>query len=90
MGTTKFLINCYDHKFFKIEAKAAVTDAPANTWCRAPGTVEGIGMIENVMDHIAYEVKKDPVDVRIANIPNDSEMKNYLNDFITSTGEFEF
>jgi hypothetical protein len=90
MGTANFFLNCYDHTFFKIDAKAAVTDAPANTWCRAPGTVEGIGMIENTMDHIAFILKKDPVDVRIANLPTDSKMHTYLLDFIKSTGKLKF
>jgi xanthine dehydrogenase molybdopterin-binding subunit B len=43
-------------------------------------------MIENIMEHIAQTVKKDPLEVRMANIEANSEMKNYLKDFATSTG----
>ena len=84
---TACIQNCYDHQHFKIDARVAVTDAPANTWCRAPGTVEGIGIIENIMEHIAYTVKKDPFDVRMANIPENSPMRSYMADFAKSTGE---
>ncbi|XP_070499175.1 uncharacterized protein [Chironomus tepperi] len=82
---TACIQNCYDHQHFKIDARVAVTDAPANTWCRAPGTVEGIGIIENIMEHIAYTVKKDPFNVRMANIPANSPMRNYMTDFAKST-----
>lgn len=68
-------------------AKTAITDAPSNTWCRAPGTVEGIAMIENIMEHIARKVKKDPLEVRLSNIA-DNEMKKFLPDFVKSVGEF--
>ncbi|KAL7051324.1 hypothetical protein ACKWTF_004429 [Chironomus riparius] len=82
---TACIQNCYDHQHFKIDARVAVTDAPANTWCRAPGTVEGIGIIENIMEHIAFTVKKDPFDVRMANIPENSPMRSYMTDFAKST-----
>jgi xanthine dehydrogenase/oxidase len=90
MNTTNFFYNCYEKTHFTINAKEAITNAPANTWCRAPGTVEGIAMIENIMEHIAMKIKKDPLEVRLANIPGDSEMKKYLQDFAKSTGKFLF
>lgn len=66
----------------------ALTDAPANSWFRAPGTLEGVAMIENIMEHVAFVLKKDPFDVRIANIAAKSPMKNYMSDFAQSTGIF--
>jgi CO/xanthine dehydrogenase Mo-binding subunit len=69
-----------------VNAKAAITDAPSSTWCRAPGTVEGIAMIENIMEHVAMKVKLDPLDVRMNNIPADSEMKKLLPEFAKSVG----
>jgi xanthine dehydrogenase/oxidase len=86
-NTTEFFDNCYDPKPFTVNAKTATTNAPSNTWCRAPGTVEGIAMIENIMEHIAWKVKKDPLEVRMSNIPGDSEMKTLLPDFVKSVGE---
>ncbi|XP_070499173.1 uncharacterized protein [Chironomus tepperi] len=83
--STGLMKNCYDHRHFQIDASIAVTDVASNSWCRAPGTVEGIGMIENIMEHIAFSVGKDPFDVRMANIPDDSPMKEYMLDFAKST-----
>lgn len=88
MNTTEFFNNCYENKHFTVNAKNAITDAPSNTWCRAPGTVEGVAMIENIMEHIARKVKKDPLEVRLNNIPGDSDMKNHLHDFAASVGRF--
>ncbi len=87
MGTGEFINNCYDNKYFTLNAKEAITNSPANTWCRAPGTLEGIAMIENVMEHIAMKVNKDPVEVRMENIPSDSDMRKHLEEFVKSTGK---
>lgn len=86
-NTTEFFNNCYDSKHFTVNAKVAITDAPSNTWCRAPGTVEGVAMIENIMDHIARKLKKDPVEIRLNNVPAESEMKKLLPAFLKSVGE---
>jgi xanthine dehydrogenase/oxidase len=86
--TTEFINNCYDHKTFAINAKSAVTDSPSSTWCRSPGTTEGLAIIENIMEHIARKVGKDPVDVRMNNLAAGSEMLKLLPDFVESVGEF--
>lgn len=80
-ATTAFFKNCYDAKTWKIEGKAIKTDAPSNTWCRAPGTTEGIAMIENIMEHIAQETGVDPLEVRLANILDDNKMKELMPKF---------
>ncbi|CAD7078516.1 unnamed protein product [Hermetia illucens] len=78
--------NCYNRTdSWVINGTNVITDAPSNTWCRAPGTLEGIAMTENVMEHIARVVKMDPVDVRLNNIPDGSDMKKLLPDFIKQT-----
>lgn len=76
--------NCYDFKYWNINPKAVINEAPSNTWCRAPGTTEGIAMIENIMEHIARKVNKDSVDVRLANIPEDSDLKTLIPEFVKS------
>lgn len=87
-GTTEHFKNCYDARSFTVKSMATLTDAPSSTWCRAPGTTEGIAMIENIMEHIAFKVKKDPVDVRMANIPSINNMKKILPEFLESVGKF--
>jgi xanthine dehydrogenase/oxidase len=82
--TTEFFDNCYDGSAFDVVARKAKTDTSSNTWCRGPGTLEGVSMIENIMEHIARKVNKDPVDVRMSNIPANSEIKNILQEFIRS------
>lgn len=85
--TTGFFKNCYQSETFKVIANRTRTDTPSNTWCRGPGTVEGIAMIENIMEHIAWRVKKDPLEVRMNNIAADSDMKKLLPEFAHSVGE---
>lgn len=87
MGTTEAFTNCYDNSYFTVNLKEAKTNSPSNTWCRAPGILEGMAMIENIMEHIAVKVNKDPLEVRMENIPQDSEMRKYLNDFQESVGK---
>ncbi|KAG7171465.1 Indole-3-acetaldehyde oxidase-like [Homarus americanus] len=44
------------------------TDTAANTWCRTPGTVEAVATVENVIEHVANYLKKDPLEVRMVNM----------------------
>ena len=47
-------------------------------------------MIENIMEHIARQVNKDPLDVRTNNLEDGSEMKKLLPDFAKSVGGEKF
>lgn len=53
---------------------------------RAPGTTEAIAMTENTMEHIARVVGKDPNEVRIANLEEDSVFHKLLPEFLESVG----
>ncbi|XP_045620965.1 LOW QUALITY PROTEIN: uncharacterized protein [Procambarus clarkii] len=44
------------------------TNTAANTWCRTPGTVEAIATMENIIEHVASYLKKDPLEVRLVNM----------------------
>lgn len=52
----------------------------------APGTTEGLAMIENIIEHIARQLGKDPLEVRMINLAADSEMTKLLPDFAASVG----
>ncbi|XP_035913600.1 xanthine dehydrogenase-like [Anopheles stephensi] len=76
--TSDLFKNCYRTDYWKLRTKIARTDCPPNTWARAPGTSEGIAMVENIMEHIAHRTGLDPVDVRMANISRENKMHTLL------------
>ncbi|XP_022211878.2 indole-3-acetaldehyde oxidase [Drosophila obscura] len=78
--------NCYDFTGvnFKNNGNAVMTDAPSSTWCRAPGSVEGIAMMENIIEHVAFEVQGDPAAVRLFNIAATNKMSELLPQFLAS------
>jgi xanthine dehydrogenase YagR molybdenum-binding subunit len=43
------------------------TDLPTPTWMRAPGAVSGMFALESAMDELAYALKMDPLELRLAN-----------------------
>jgi Aerobic-type carbon monoxide dehydrogenase, large subunit CoxL/CutL homologs len=58
------LYNCpnYDTPY-----KLAKLDLPTPTWMRAPGAVSGAFALESAIDELAYELKIDPLELRIIN-----------------------
>ncbi|XP_064107764.1 uncharacterized protein LOC135216406 [Macrobrachium nipponense] len=62
------LQNCYYIPNMMYRPIIVTTDTAANTWCRTPGTVEALGTIEYIIEHIAHYLKKDPLEVRMANM----------------------
>ncbi|EDW38594.1 GL11937 [Drosophila persimilis] len=78
--------NCYEFSDnYKLDGFLVYTDAPSNTPCRAPGSLEGIAMIENIIEHIAFETGQDPADVRYANILPNHKMAEMMPGFLKST-----
>ncbi|GLV36468.1 Aldehyde oxidase 3 [Carabus blaptoides fortunei] len=75
--------NSYLNDTWKLTGSVVVTDMPGNAFCRAPGTTESIGMIESVMDHIAYTLNKDPTEVRLANVqPGNDTMSETVKEIL--------
>ncbi|XP_063888909.1 uncharacterized protein LOC135115838 isoform X1 [Scylla paramamosain] len=60
--------NCYFIPNLQYRPHIVNTDTAANTWCRTPGHVNAIGTMENILDHIASYLKKDPLEVRQLNL----------------------
>ncbi|CAG7720322.1 unnamed protein product [Allacma fusca] len=62
-----FMQNCYHARGWNIRPGRATTNTHLNTYCRAPGTTQGIAIIENIMEHIADVLQKDALEIRQAN-----------------------
>lgn len=79
-----FFGNCYNRAGWSLKGNKAVTDSASNTWCRSPGTLEGIAMTEYIMDHIAWETNQDAADVRMINMLDDNPIKKLMPEFLRS------
>ncbi|XP_059620522.1 xanthine dehydrogenase-like isoform X2 [Phlebotomus argentipes] len=84
-----FFKNGYVDDHWDVKYHAVQTESPSHTWCRSPGTTEGIAMIENIMEHISKDTGVDPVEVRLANMPTDSPLRGIVKDFIKSSEYYE-
>ncbi|XP_053687412.1 aldehyde oxidase 1-like [Sabethes cyaneus] len=72
--TSDVFKNCYLTDRWNLVGNIARTDVPPNTWCRSPGSSDGIAMIENIMEHIAHVTGKDPLAVRRVNMSRENRM----------------
>ncbi|XP_039757385.1 xanthine dehydrogenase-like [Pararge aegeria] len=70
--TIAHFYSCYDPRRWKIESNSIITDTASNTFCRSPSSTEGIAMIENIMEYIAYNIGKDPTQVRLINMESEN------------------
>ncbi|XP_055707343.1 uncharacterized protein LOC129804238 isoform X2 [Phlebotomus papatasi] len=84
-----FFKNGYVDDHWDVKYHAVQTEAPSHTWCRSPGTTEGIAMIENIMEHISKDMGLDPVEVRLANMPENSPLRGIVKDFVKSVQYYE-
>lgn len=64
----RYSSNLYDSDTWKYLCYAVRTDIAPNTFARAPGSTEGVAMIEVIMEHIAQLTRQDPVSVRLNNL----------------------
>ncbi|XP_065166258.1 uncharacterized protein [Atheta coriaria] len=62
------LLNTYNSDAMQVDYNYVRTDMHTAAWTRAPGSTEGLAMMEAIMEHISYALGKDPVDVRLANL----------------------
>lgn len=87
--TNNFMPSCYVTSSWSSVAQMALTDAPSHTFCRGPASLEGIGMIENIMDTIATRANLHPVAVRLANIDAGHKMQHLLPEFVIDIGNYK-
>lgn len=83
-GTREFYKSCYITEAWDFEGKAVITNSASNTWTRAPGSTEAVAMIETMMEHIAKETGKDPIEVRLQNIAQDNPLRQMIPDYLKS------
>lgn len=86
-NTINHVKNVYMSDTWDVQCSATLTDATSHTYCRAPGTTEGLAMIENIMEHIARVTGKDTLSVRMANMPENHKMRTMLPEFLKSIGK---
>lgn len=77
--------NCYKSSEWEIHLKTGITDTPGSSWMRGPGTIEGMATIEEIMEHIGYTLKIDPVEVRLRNIGDYPLMKNIISSILETS-----
>lgn len=85
--TAQWFLNCYVTESWSWNTWAVRTDSASNTYCRAPGILEGLSMIENIMEHIAYETGVCPIQVRLNNMPEEQPLRKMISDFLVDCGE---
>jgi len=66
-GTTNFTRQVYACPNLYAPVKITATDLNTPTWMRAPGAVSGMFALECAMDELAYALKMDPLELRLAN-----------------------
>lgn len=72
----------YDLSTWKVSKNDAFTDSASASYCRAPGTTEGLAAVEAIMEHISIESGLSGYDVRTANFNKDHNlMVKFYKDF---------
>ena len=66
-STTGFTVQVYACPNLYAPTKITDTDLNTPTWMRAPGAVSGMFALECAMDELAYELKIDPLELRLIN-----------------------
>jgi xanthine dehydrogenase YagR molybdenum-binding subunit len=66
-STTNFTKTIYNCPNLDAPAKIVKTDLPTPFAMRAPGAVSGMFALESALDELAYKLKIDPLELRLAN-----------------------
>ncbi|CAG9767287.1 unnamed protein product [Ceutorhynchus assimilis] len=80
----------YDSSTWRTDTGIVFTDTPASCYTRAPGTAEGILLIESIMEQIAMEIGMDPLELKLKNLNNKHpKLLEHINDFLNWADIFE-
>lgn len=77
--------NVYQSDTWQTTITKLRTDTPSSTWTRGPGSFEALALIENIIEHIAYVTQQDAVQVRLANLTNNTRFPLMFQQFIRDT-----
>ncbi|XP_014251130.1 indole-3-acetaldehyde oxidase-like [Cimex lectularius] len=80
--------NCYRSSDWNIDIYDVKTDNPSSAWMRAPGTLEGMLTTEQIMEHIATTIGKDPLSVRLNNFGEFPQLASMV-DTIKKSSEYD-
>ncbi|XP_068204498.1 xanthine dehydrogenase/oxidase-like isoform X2 [Palaemon carinicauda] len=75
-GAAFVMPSCYACPNWNVKPQFVLTNTANNTWCRSPGTNEGMIFMENILDHIATEIGMDPLEFRRKNLMPDGSSRN--------------
>lgn len=89
-ATLFFFPHIYDSTKWTVNIKKVLTDAPSNTFCRAPGALEGFGMIENIMEHIGHATGRDPMDIRMMHATAGHPLAEIATNFLADIGKLDW
>uniref|UniRef100_T1JJD0 FAD-binding PCMH-type domain-containing protein n=1 Tax=Strigamia maritima TaxID=126957 RepID=T1JJD0_STRMM len=93
--TVEFSKNAYTCPNWSVLPQVVRTNLPVNTYCRTPGSIKGVFVIETIMEHIAKVLNKVPIDMKCVNMPIETNNDLYspgLRDIISQlkvSAEFE-
>nr|CAB3267786.1 xanthine dehydrogenase/oxidase-like [Phallusia mammillata] len=62
---------CSNRRFKNFMCK---TNIPSTTWCRSPGSLQLTGFADQIVEHVAKQLGKDPISVKRANLYKDGQV----------------
>lgn len=68
------ILGAYKTDFWHVKAFSVNTNNPASCYIRAPGTCEGLAIIESIMEHAAMFLEMDPTEFRLKNLNKEHDL----------------
>lgn len=81
-----FLLGYVSNRW-KHAGKRLLTNVNISNWTRAPGTTESIAMGETIIEHVAYKLGMNPVQVRLNNMPERDAWRSTVESILVDLGD---